>query len=895
MVLDKLFGGMCCSARDKKAKTVRLHLPTAKTEPYERFHDEEEPPRPSLSRGAKCCLIVAVGWLVLVLGALGLVLLGSLKPELVDTIMHTSVEYEGRAARYLLTPLSSERCDEGLFIPGPVQTRLNVLIFFVLLMWAFVGVSVASDVFMFAIETITSKWTTKTVIIDGVEKTFTVTVWNSTVANLTLMALGSSAPEILLSMIEIGGDKFYAGELGPSTIVGSAAYNLMIISAICILAIPDGQGRYIKDTTVFFITATFSVLAYVWLIFILQVSSPNIVDVWEGVATLLFFPLLVALAYGADADWPCFKRLHTLTKQSVVMFNSNGKPISKADIAKVAQTLGEGIHHVEQDHASAALQAALQPRSRAFYRMQAGRKNTGHEMKASDVESEVLNKSSEIFTATHPAKTVIEFVQSTIKVQESSGSVVLPVRRSSVASWSSVYFKTVSGTATAGEDFVATEGRIRWAIGQRLAYITVKVIDDDVVEDDEIFQVVLSDPSPGAVLGAAFVCDVTIENDDGPGELLFEVPKISVKESAGQVTVKVKRQKGSDGKVSCKWTTKDGSAVAPSDYTANYGTLEFNPGEVEKSITVSIMDDGRYEGDEYFYIWLNGITGGAKFAPEGDGDAESQVCTVTIKSDEARKALVDQVAKRLELNADNIALAAGTWSRQFSEAFEVDSCDGGTLFVYVLALPWKLIFALVPPARLAGGWLCFFVCLAGIGLLTALIGDLANHMGCCMGIVPSITAITFVALGTSLPDTFASKTAAQREAYADNSIGNITGSNSVNVFLGLGLPWATAAIYWGSSYGAKHESEWRARYRNEEWYTEDMPLGFAVPAGDLAYSVSVFSTCALLTISTLLLRRAVLGVELGGPVMIKWISALFLTALWVVYIVASIGQTYHWF
>ena len=59
----------------------------------------------------------------------------------------------------------------------------------------------------------------------------------------------------------------------------------------------------------------------------------------------------------------------------------------------------------------------------------------------------------------------------------------------------------------------------------------------------------------------------------------------------------------------------------------------------------------------------------------------------------------------------------------------------------------------------------------------------------------SLTAITFVALGTSLPDTFASKAAAVGEKYADNAIGNITGSNSVNVFLGLGLPWVIAAIY----------------------------------------------------------------------------------------------------
>jgi Ca2+/Na+ antiporter len=47
-----------------------------------------------------------------------------------------------------------------------------------------------------------------------------------------------------------------------------------------------------------------------------------------------------------------------------------------------------------------------------------------------------------------------------------------------------------------------------------------------------------------------------------------------------------------------------------------------------------------------------------------------------------------------------------------------------------------------------------------------------------------------------LPDTFASRIAAQSEKTADNAIGNITGSNSVNIFLGLGLPWVFATIYW---------------------------------------------------------------------------------------------------
>ena len=38
--------------------------------------------------------------------------------------------------------------------------------------------------------------------------------------------------------------------------------------------------------------------------------------------------------------------------------------------------------------------------------------------------------------------------------------------------------------------------------------------------------------------------------------------------------------------------------------------------------------------------------------------------------------------------------------------------------------------------------------------------------------------------------------AAKNSKTADDAIGNVTGSNSVNVFLGLGLPWLVAASYW---------------------------------------------------------------------------------------------------
>ena len=78
-----------------------------------------------------------------------------------------------------------------------------------------------------------------------------VRVWNDTVANLTLMALGTSAPEILLAIVETVGNGFKAGELGPGTIVGSAAFNLLVISAICVFGVGSETRRVarIKVTT----------------------------------------------------------------------------------------------------------------------------------------------------------------------------------------------------------------------------------------------------------------------------------------------------------------------------------------------------------------------------------------------------------------------------------------------------------------------------------------------------------------------------------------------------------------------------------------------------------------------------------------------------------------------
>lgn len=135
--------------------------------------------------------------------------------------------------------------------------------------------------------------------------------WNATVANLTLMALGSSAPEILLAVLEtVLNMGACPGELGASTIVGSAAFNLLVISGLCIYAVsPENDTnddrdtemtlgvKRIKDMKVFAVTCTSSILAYIWLWYCLIDQEVSVV---EGVLTFLFFFILVGIAFGAD-------------------------------------------------------------------------------------------------------------------------------------------------------------------------------------------------------------------------------------------------------------------------------------------------------------------------------------------------------------------------------------------------------------------------------------------------------------------------------------------------------------------------------------------------------------------------------------------------------------------
>jgi len=189
---------------------------------------------------------------------------------------------------------------------------------------------------------------------------------------------------------------------------------------------------------------------------------------------------------------------------------------------------------------------------------------------------------------------------------------------------------------------------------------------------------------------------------------------------------------------------------------------------------------------------------------------------------------------------------------------------------HFLSMFWKIFGAMAPPTHIWGGWATFIVSLLLLGIITTIVGEVATVLGCVINMKPSVAGITLVAMGTSLPDTLASMSAARSSPYADSAIGNVTGSNSVNVFLGMGIPWTIACAYWLNKDGSN----------------------YAVPPGSMSFSVIMFLSCSSICFLILGLRRYFLGGELGGQGVTRNLSAGILFSLWLIYVLFVSLESY---
>lgn len=96
---------------------------------------------------------------------------------------------------------------------------------------------------------------------------------------------------------------------------------------------------------------------------------------------------------------------------------------------------------------------------------------------------------------------------------ERGGTILFTVTRTSGVAPATVSYETVSGTAEAGSDFIATTGTVEFALGETTRQIAIALRDDGVAEGEESFTLRLTGSTGTAItVGEA---TGTIGNDDG--------------------------------------------------------------------------------------------------------------------------------------------------------------------------------------------------------------------------------------------------------------------------------------------------------------------------------------------------------------------------------------------
>jgi len=171
-----------------------------------------------------------------------------------------------------------------------------------------------------------------------------------------------------------------------------------------------------------------------------------------------------------------------------------------------------------------------------------------------------------------------------------------------------VTYATADGTATAGQDYTATNGTLNIAVGATSGTVVVPVSGDTTIESDETFTLVVTAPANATVAGGTITG--TITNDDFP---TVSIADVSVLEGSTQGTTNMNFTATLSGAsavdVTVDYVTADGTALSASDYTATTATLTIPAGQTTGTITVLVVADiTKFESNETLTLTLSNPT-----------------------------------------------------------------------------------------------------------------------------------------------------------------------------------------------------------------------------------------------------------------------------------------------
>ena len=197
---------------------------------------------------------------------------------------------------------------------------------------------------------------------------------------------------------------------------------------------------------------------------------------------------------------------------------------------------------------------------------------------------------------------------------------------------------TITGTASAGDDYTTLSGSVVIAAGETSALIDVSVLDDAILEPVETVIVTLTSISDSdiSVDGDAKSATILVGDDDAAiVGILANDPDAAEPNDDGQFTVTLNSVSATDTVVSYSVT---GNATAGTDYVTLPGTVTIEAGQLSATIDVSVIDQALLEDNETVIVTLTGTDNGEIILNVAETSA-----TVTIADDESASVSISAI------------------------------------------------------------------------------------------------------------------------------------------------------------------------------------------------------------------------------------------------------------
>ncbi|MGA9762156.1 MAG: Calx-beta domain-containing protein [Gaiellaceae bacterium] len=216
----------------------------------------------------------------------------------------------------------------------------------------------------------------------------------------------------------------------------------------------------------------------------------------------------------------------------------------------------------------------------------------------------------------HDSDRQFAFHDTAYSVDESKAAEIRIDRLGSTAGSDTVDFKMTAETAEAGSDYTDMSRTVVFDPGDANAYVTVPIVNDDVIEPDKTVTLSLENAVAGsgetALVGDPGTVTLTIVDDDRNFSL--SASSYSATEGDGTVAVTIKR----DG-LTTKPDTVDlnvggGTASAGRDYTDVSRTVTFAAGDSSKTVEIPILEDDLVEPGETVDLSLSNASSPATLA-----------------------------------------------------------------------------------------------------------------------------------------------------------------------------------------------------------------------------------------------------------------------------------------